>query len=281
MHSMSLSLLYLFFAMVSIQSGASLAKQLFPVAGPAGTTGLRVGFAALVLLAIWRPWRVRFSKTQILDILFYGISLGLMNILFYLSLAKIPLGIAVGVEFTGPLVLALLSSKKWIDLVWAVIAGLGIYMILPHNQGSEALDLVGILLALGAGFFWALYIVFGQRASRGGHSSGHVTAVGMTIAALSVLPFAVILNGEALINVSLWPMGLLIGVLSSALPYSFEMMALKNIPTKTFGVLMSFEPAMAALAGFLFLHESLSLPQLFAIACIMVASAGATATARA
>ena len=278
---MSLSLLFLFFAMVSIQSGASLAKQLFPAAGPAGTTGLRVGFAALVLLIIWRPWRVRFSKTQILNIVFYGISLGLMNILFYLSLEKIPLGIAVGVEFTGPLVLALLSSKKWIDLVWAIIAGLGIYLILPHNQGTEGLSLVGILLALAAGFFWALYIIFGQRASRGGHNSGHVTAVGMTIAALSVLPFAIFLNGKALINISLWPLGLLIGVLSSALPYSLEMMALKNIPTKTFGVLMSFEPAMAALAGFLFLHESLSVTQLIAIACIMVASAGATATARA
>ena len=278
---MSLSLLFLFFAMVSIQSGASLAKQLFPEAGPAGTTGLRVCFAALVLLIIWRPWRTRFSKTQILYIVFYGLSLGLMNILFYLSLEKIPLGIAVGVEFTGPLVLALLSSKKWIDLVWAIIAGLGIYLILPHNQGTEGLSLVGILLALAAGFFWALYIIFGQRASRGGHNSGHVTAVGMTIAALSVLPFAIFLNGKALINVSLWPLGLLIGILSSALPYSLEMMALKNIPTKTFGVLMSFEPAMAALAGFLFRHESLSVTQLIAIACIMVASAGATATARA
>lgn len=277
---MGLSLLYLFFSMVSIQSGASLAKQLFPMAGPAGTTGLRVGFAALVLILIWRPWRVRFTKSQIQDIALYGVSLGLMNLLFYLSLEKIPLGIAVGVEFTGPLVLALLSSKRWTDLLWAAIAAFGIWLILPHQESDAPLSLAGILLALAAGFFWALYIIFGQRASKGGHSSGPVTAVGMTIAALSCLPFALYWNGSAVVDVSLWPMGLAIGILSSAIPYSLEMLALRNIPTKTFGILMSFEPAMAALAGFLFLHEHLSTSQLIAIACIMVASAGATATAR-
>lgn len=279
MPSIALSLLYLLIAMLSIQSGAALAKQLFAEAGPAGTTALRVGFAASILLLAWRPWRARFEKAHLKDIALYGMSLGLMNILFYLALERIPLGIAVALEFTGPLALSLMSSKRVTDILWAFLAGLGIYLILPVQANESALDLLGIILALAAGGFWALYIWFGQRAGKDAHS-GHVTALGMTAAALVVLPFGVALNGESLLNFSLWPLGLAIAVLSSAIPYSLEMLALKTIPLKTFGILMSAEPAVAALMGYVFLKEALTPMQMIAVLCVMVASAGSTAMAK-
>lgn len=280
MPSLALSLFYLLIAMLSIQSGAALAKQLFMEAGPAGTTTLRVGFAAIILLVAWRPWRARFTRVHLKDIALYGMSLGLMNLLFYLALERIPLGIAVALEFTGPLALSLMSSKRLTDILWAFLAGLGIYLILPVQSNEHALDLIGILYALAAGAFWALYIWFGQRAGKDAHS-GHVTALGMTAAALVTLPFGVAMNGESLVNLSLWPLGLAIAVLSSAIPYSLEMLALKTIPLKTFGILMSAEPAIAALAGYLFLKEQLTGVQMVAILCVMAASAGSTATARA
>lgn len=279
MPSLALSLFYLLIAMLSIQSGAALAKQLFMEAGPAGTTTLRVGFAALILLLAWRPWRAKFARAHLKDIALYGMSLGLMNLLFYFSLARIPLGIAVALEFTGPLALSLMASKRLTDILWAFLAALGIYLILPVQTNEHALDLLGIILALGAGGFWALYIWFGQRAGKDAHS-GHVTALGMTAAALVTLPFGVAMNGSSLVNFSLWPLGLAIAVLSSAVPYSLEMLALKTIPMKTFGILMSAEPAVAALMGYIFLKEQLTPVQMAAILCVMVASAGSTATAR-
>jgi inner membrane transporter RhtA len=279
MPSLALSLLYLLIAMLSIQSGAALAKQLFMEAGPAGTTTLRVGFAALILLVMWRPWRTRFARAHLKDIALYGMSLGLMNLTFYLALERIPLGIAVALEFTGPLALSLMSSKRVTDILWAFLAGLGIYLIMPVQSSEPALDLVGIMFALVAGAFWALYIWFGQRAGKDAHS-GHVTALGMTAAALVTLPFGVAINGASLVNISLWPLGLGIAVLSSAVPYSLEMLALKTIPLKTFGILMSAEPAFAALMGYVFLKEHLTGTQMIAVLCVMAASAGSTAMTR-
>ncbi|MBC7466107.1 MAG: EamA family transporter [Bdellovibrio sp.] len=273
-----LSLFYILISMLSIQFGASLAKQLFPIAGPSGTTMLRVCLAALILLIIWRPWRIKFTSTQIKLFTGYGICLGAMNILFYLALARIPLGIAVALEFTGPLVLSLITSKKAIDIFWAILAGVGIYLVLPVSEtNANALDLIGILLALAAGVFWALYIIFGQNSGKNTHS-GHATAIGMTFAAFVTIPFGVYFNSAEVFQISILPLGLAIAVLSSALPYSLEMMAMKNISTTTFGVLMSLEPAIAALMGFLFLNENLTAIQIAAIACIIVASVGSAAS---
>lgn len=199
-----------------------------------------------------------------------------MNLLFYAALERIPLGIAVALEFTGPLAISILTSKKKIDFLWIILAAVGIYLLLPSSSGVP-LDVIGMLLALGAGFFWALYILFGKKA--GQDIPGEVaSSVGMTIAALVVMPFGFYFAGEKLLDNSLWPLGLLVGLLSSALPYTLEMFALKKIPTKTFGVLMSLEPAVATIAGFLFLSEALTLLQSAAILCIIISSLGSTMT---
>ena len=272
------SILLLLIAMGSIQSGATLAKQLFPVAGAAGTSALRLFFASIILWAIWRPWKVKLSKPDLKSVAFYGISLGLMNLLFYFALERIPLGIAVALEFTGPLAVAIFSSKRKLDYVWAITAGVGIYLLMPIETSDSHLDVVGMIFAVGAGFFWALYILFGKKA--GGNLSGTMAASwGMAFAALIVIPFGFASSGTALFDMSLLPVALCVGIFSSALPYTLEMFALKNIPTQTFGVLMSLEPAIAALAGFVFLGETLTHLQIAAIFFIMLSSFGSSLTA--
>jgi inner membrane transporter RhtA len=243
---------------------------------------MRVSLAALILMIIWKPWKIAWTKKNMTVFLCYGISLGGMNLLFYLSLARIPLGIAVALEFTGPLTLALLSSRKSLDFCWALLAALGIWFILPLHQnvsGGTGLDPLGIILAILAGVCWAFYILFGKASGKLGHS-GHATAMGMFFAALVTIPFGLAINAKEVFHLALLPMALFIAILSSALPYSLEMMAMKNIPSKTFGILMSMEPAVAAMMGFFFLREKLSTLQLSAIVCIILASAGTTLTSK-
>ena len=268
-------------AMLSIQSGASLAKSLFPILGPTGTTTLRIGFAALLLIFIFRPWRSKVPKEAKGSILLYGASLGLMNLSFYWALVRIPLGIAVALEFVGPLGVALWASRQKLDFLWAILAAVGIYFVLPLQSeiSSEHLDPLGIVYALVAGGFWGLYIIFGQRITQKLPTT-QAASLGMAVAALVALPFGVIDAGSQIGQIQHWPLALVIAVLSSALPYSLEMHALKSIPTKTFGILMSLEPAVAALAGFAFLHEHLSFTQVAAILCVMVASLGSTLSSR-
>lgn len=273
------SILLILTAMFSIQYGASVAKQLFPLAGAAGTTALRVSISALILLVLAKVWKHKISWRSLPMIAAYGASLGSMNLLFYFALERIPLGIVVALEFTGPLAVALLSSKRVLDLVWAFLAAIGIYLILPLSSSSSNLDVMGVVLALGAGLFWGLYIVFGKSAAKSGDSL-QVTAWGMVFAAMVTAPFGIFLNGSQIADMSLLPMGVLVAILSSALPYSLEMKAMRHIPTKTFGILMSLEPVVATLTGFLFLRESLSLPQWAAIVCVMLASAGSTISHR-
>ncbi|WP_413289112.1 EamA family transporter [Bdellovibrio sp. HCB337] len=273
------SILILIAAMLSIQSGAALAKQLFPLVGPNGVTLLRTSLAALILLAIWRPWKAVWTKQQLQRVALYGASLGFMNLLFYLSLQYIPLGIAVGLEFTGPLAVALLASRRVLDFLWALLAGVGIVLILPLTEASAGIDLKGALLALAAGGFWALYIVFGKKAGEGTHG-GQSATMGMVFAALVSFPFGAIDAGTKVLDMTILPLGLAVAVLSSAIPYSLEMISLKRIPIKTFGILMSLEPVLAALAGAVFLKEYLSVFQMAAIACIVIASLGSTLTAK-
>lgn len=262
-------------AMVTIQSGASIAKQLFPIIGPEGTTALRLGFSATILCLVFKPWRAFPPLGQRMPIIVYGLCLGGMNILFYYAIERIPLGIAVALEFTGPLAVALLSSRRKRDLFWVACAISGIVMLLPDMKGEESLDLLGVILALGAGACWAGYILFGKKT--GNQSSGGMTvALGMSVAALILVPYGAISQGGALLSWEVIPLGLLVAIMSSALPYTLEMVALRNMPAQGFSIMMSLEPAIAALAGFIILGELLTLWQWLAILLVIVASVGSS-----
>lgn len=264
-------------AIVSVQAGASLAKQLFPLIGPTGTTTLRLVMGTLILWVVLRPWRMR-TALPWKWLLAYGVSLGTMNTVFYLALQRIPLGIAVAVEFIGPLAVAVAGSRRAVDFVWIALAAAGLLLLVPWDQAQQSLDVVGLLLALLAGACWAMYIVFGQRL--GADHGTSIVAYGSLVAMLVAAPWGIAHAGSALLAPALLPAALGLGVLSMALPYALEMAALARLPTRTFGLLMSLEPAMAALCGLLFLHERLGALQWLAIAAIMAASAGATLGAR-
>ncbi|RMM57508.1 putative threonine/homoserine efflux transporter [Pseudomonas syringae pv. atrofaciens] len=264
----------LMIAMISIQSGASLAKSLFPVVGAQGTTTLRLVFASLILVAVLRPWRANLTAKSLRTVVIYGIALGCMNLLFYMSLQTVPLGIAVALEFTGPLAVALLSSRKPIDFLWVTLAVIGLLLLIPLGTSAAAIDLLGAGYALGAGVCWAAYIVFGHKA--GADNGVQTAALGVVIAALFIGPIGVIHAGSALLDISLIPAALGVAILSTALPYSLEMIALTRMSARTFGTLASLEPVFAALSGLVFLHESLSLTQWLAIGAIIFASIGAT-----
>ncbi|WP_061708462.1 threonine/homoserine exporter RhtA [Pseudenterobacter timonensis] len=265
-------------AMLSIQSGASLAKSLFPLIGAPGVTALRIALGTVILVVIFKPWRLRFKKEQRLPLLLYGLSLGAMNYLFYLSLQTIPLGIAVALEFTGPLAVALFSSRRPVDFVWVALAVLGLWFLLPLGQSVGHVDLKGAALALGAGAGWAVYILCGQRA---GEEHGPATvALGSLIAAVIFVPLGMAQATDSIWQWSVLPVGLAVAVLSTALPYSLEMIALTRLPTRIFGTLMSMEPALAAMSGMIFLGETLTLTQTLALCSIIAASMGSTLTMR-
>ncbi|MGS3446552.1 threonine/homoserine exporter RhtA [Klebsiella electrica] len=268
--------LVILIAMVSIQSGASLAKSLFPLVGAPGVTALRLALGTLILVIIFKPWRLHFSAEQRLPLLLYGLTLGGMNYLFYLSIQRIPLGIAVALEFTGPLAVALFGSRRPLDFIWVILAVLGLWFLLPLGQDVAQVDLTGALLALGAGSCWAVYILTGQRA---GEEHGPATvAMGSLIAAVVFVPLGMLQATDTLFQWSLLPLGLAIAILSTALPYSLEMIALTRMPTRTFGTLMSMEPALAALSGMIFLGETLTFTQTLALGAIILASMGSTLT---
>ncbi len=273
-----LPILVILIAMCSIQSGAALAKSLFPLVGAPGVTALRLALGTLILVCIFKPWRLRFTREQRLPLLFYGLSLGAMNYLFYLSIQRIPLGVAVALEFTGPLAVALFGSRRAVDFVWVALAVLGLWFLLPLGQSIAHVDLTGAALALGAGACWAVYIITGQRA---GEEHGPATvAMGSLIAAVVFVPIGAFQAGDVLWQWSILPLGLGIAILSTALPYSLEMIALTRLPTRTFGTLMSMEPALAAVSGMLFLNETLTGTQTLALLAIMAASMGSTLTMR-
>lgn len=263
-------------AMTSIQSGASLAKNLFPLVGAEGTTALRLVLGAIILSLVMQPWRARLDLRKCHALLAYGLALGGMNLLFYMSLQSIPLGIAVALEFTGPLALALFSSRRLLDFVWVILAIAGLWLLLPTGATQSAIDPLGAALALGAGVCWSLYIIFGQKA--GAQHGRHTVALGTWVAALLVLPVGLWHAGGDLFDLDLLPIALGVAVMSSALPYSLEMIALTRMPARTFSVLMSLEPAIAALCGLIFLGEKLLWGQWLAVAAIIIASTGAAAT---
>jgi inner membrane transporter RhtA len=263
-------------AILSVQGGAAIAKGLFPVVGAAGTASLRIGLSALMLLVAVRPRLGQLRAAQWRAVVPYGLALGAMNFLFYCALARVQLGLAVTLEFMGPLVLALAGSRRVLDVVWAVLAGAGIALIAPW--GGQGIDMVGMLFALAAGGCWAVYIVLGGRVAEVLPGNTAV-AVGMLFATLAVLPFGLASGQLAALTPGLLGLGAALALLSSALPFTLEMQALKSLPTRTFSILMSIEPAAAAVCGLLFLHEHLALSQWLAVGLVVVASAGSTLTA--
>ncbi|MDZ7321692.1 threonine/homoserine exporter RhtA [Kosakonia sacchari] len=273
-----LPVLILLVAMMSIQGGASLAKSLFPIVGAPGVTALRLALGTLILVVVFKPWRLHFTREQRLPLLFYGLSLGAMNYMFYLSIQTIPLGVAVALEFTGPLAVALFASRRPVDFIWVILAVLGLWYLLPLGENVSHVDLTGAAFALGAGACWAIYILSGQRA---GEEHGPATvALGSLIAAVVFVPLGAFQAGEVLWHWSVLPLGIAVAILSTALPYSLEMIALTRLPTRTFGTLMSMEPAMAAISGMIFLGETLTFQQALALAAIIIASMGSTLTLR-
>lgn len=276
---MAVSISLLIIGMLSIQFGATMAKQMFGVVHPAAITMIRTGFAAVFLLLVLRPWKASMQAGAWPKVIFYGATLGVMNLLFYLSLKRIPLGIAVALEFIGPLGVALMGSRRALDILWVALAALGIYLILPITSIEADLDPIGIALALAAGVCWGLYIIFGKRISEIS-TTAQAASYGMIFAALAVLPFGLVeMNLEVMTSHDFWWRAILVAILSSAVPYSLEMIVLKRMDSKTFGTLMSIEPALAAGMGLLFLNELLSPLQILAMFAIVSACLGATLTA--
>ena len=267
-----LPVVILLVAMMSLQGGASLAKSLFDVAGAPGITALRLGLGTLLLCLFFKPWRLRFTPAQRKPLLIYGLALGCMNFLFYLALRTIPLGVGVALEFLGPLALA--GARRLLDFLWIALAVAGLWFLLPIGDGVSHIDPLGALLAVGAGVCWAIYILAGQRA--GAEHGPATVAMGSLIASVIFVPLGLLFASPGIWHWEILPLALLIALLSSAIPYSLEMIAMTRLPARIFGTLMSLEPAVAALSGMLFLGERLTPPQWLGLLAIIAASAGTT-----
>lgn len=264
-------------AMLSVQGGASIAKYLFHLLGPAGAVTLRVGIAGVILLCIIRPPLMKFTAKEWLYILFYGLSIGGMNLTFYYGIQRVPLGIGVAVEFIGPLSVALLASRKITDLIWAFLAAAGILLIVPWN--GSGCDITGLLFVAAAGILWGTYIIAAGKIT-GAMKSSYAVSCGMCVATLLVLPFGLASGDLFKLDWKLLGMGFGVAIFSSALPFTLDLLTMKKIPAKTFSVLQSLQPAFGALSGLLFLGEMLSGSQWAAIACVVTASTGAALTAQ-
>jgi inner membrane transporter RhtA len=247
---------------------------LFPALGAEGTTAYRIVFAMLMLMTVFRPWRRKWAWSDALPLGLYGVTLGVMNLLFYSAIKTIPFGVAIAIEFTGPLAVAVWTSKKASDWLWVAlaVAGLALLLPIPGADTATALDPMGMFFAFTAGICWALYIVFGQRVAL--RYGAMATPMGMLAAALVVAPVGVWHAGSALLNPQWLVAGLAVALLSSAIPYALEMFSLNHLPKNTFSILLSLEPAVGALAGWLVLAEHLTLAQGLAIGLVMAASMG-------
>jgi len=263
-------------SLVSQNLGAAIAKSLFPVVGVEGMTALRIGLSALLLLAFWRPWRTPVAGRDVVNVAIYGAMLGGMNLCIYQAFGRIPIGIATAIETTGPLVVVLAASRRALDVAWVALALAGLALLLPLASDRE-LDPLGLAFAFGAAASWALYIVFGKRVST--LASGQAVSLGMLVAALFAVPIGVAHAGAAMGVPATLLAGLGVALLSSAVPYSLEMAALRRMPRHVFGILVSATPAVGAACGALVLGERLSALQWLAIACIIGASAGGAASA--
>ena len=260
-------------SVTGFQLGAALARPLFEQVGASGTSALRLGFAALILCAVIRPWRWSIAPGLHGHLLGYGLCLAGLNLFFYLAIRSVPLGLTVAIEFLGPLGLAIAGSRRPVDLLWAMLAAVGIGLLLPITPFGAKLDPVGLGFAVASACCWTGYIIFGQKVGRALPAQAAV-AIGVAVAALAVLPIGLAQGGAGLLRFDVWPMALLVAIVSGALPYLFEKTALKRLPMRVFGVLMSLEPAFGAVFGFALLGQHLTAVQVAAILAIMAASAG-------
>jgi inner membrane transporter RhtA len=268
-------------AVSSTQLGSAFARTLFDDAGPGGTVLMRIAFAALVLVLLARPTFRGHERRRFGLALAFGFSLAAMNLAFYEAIDRIPLGIAVTIEFAGPLGVAVVGSRRARDFLWVVLAALGILLLVYSSDGGEGgSDVLGLTLALVAGVCWAAYIVLSARVGRTFPGGGGLS-LAMAFAALLVLPVGIADGGSALVRPEIIASGFGVAMLASALPYSLELEALRRLPQHVFGVLMSIEPAVAALAGLVVLGQELGARQLLGIALVVFASAGAASTSMA
>ncbi|MFH6942366.1 EamA family transporter [Flavobacterium sp. FlaQc-50] len=264
-------------AIISVQCGAAIAKTIFPSLGAAGTASIRIGISALILFAAYRPNLFKITRQQWKIVIPYGLNLGAMNLIFYLAIERIPIGLSVTLEFIGPLLLAIVGSKRLLDYCWVVLAAIGILLIAPWT--NSRIDTLGVIFALLAGGLWASYIVLGGKVSKI-MNSGEAVSVGMLFASLLILPFGFYENGLINLTPKLFGLSIALALLSSAIPFTLEMKALGQLPPRTFSILMSLEPAAAAICGFIFLQERLNFYEIIAVACVVIASAGSTLMAK-
>lgn len=263
-------------SMICLQFGSSTAKFLFPVFGAEGMVGLRTCFAAVVLVCVYRSWNV-VSWRALRFVFPYGLATAAMNLCFYLALERIPLGMTVAIEFTGPLLLAFIGSRRLSDVAWLAVTIAGLVLLLRPSSSTPP-DLIGVLFALGAALFWALYIVFGKRLT-GKLSAGNASALGLLCGSIVLfVPCFLPAVAIGVMQPSMLALSVIVAICSSALPYALEMQAMHRLSARDLGVLYSLEPVCAALAGILLLHETLSLPRLGGILLIAMASAGTVLT---
>ena len=277
-NSQLIAILFMVLSMVAYQISASFAKQLFEVLDPITVVTLRLCFASILVMVMFRSWRIikRLPHLKWKDLLFYSGSVCCMNVLFYASLGKLPQGIAVGLEFLGPLTLALISIQYKSDYIWVGLAIIGIALMVPwEDTHLSNFSYLGAAMAVSAGIFWAFYIYFGQKVIH--QNIGiHALTIAIVLSALVMLPISVVHDSTALMQTQFWPKALLIALLATAIPYALDLLALKRLSKMSYGTLSSLAPALGAIAGWLLLNEKISLLQTIALFCIMIASVGVT-----
>jgi inner membrane transporter RhtA len=268
-----LPILAIIAAMAAFQVGAAFAKNLFPAIGPEGAAALRLVFGAVMLLALVRPWRTWPARAPVLPLIGLGVAMAGAIQMFYLAIDHLPLGIAIAIQFLGPLAIAIAGSRRAVDVLWAILAAGGVWCLVAVNSVGEPIDLVGVAWSLGAAVCWAGYILLGRTVTT---AFGNATAaISVSIAAIVILPLGVWRAGAALLSPDLIPLALLVALFSAAIPFSLEFFAMPRMPARTFAVFMSLEPTFGVMFGFLILHERLTVFQTAGVAMVVIAAAGA------
>ncbi len=261
-------------AMAAFQAGAALAKGLFPAVGPEGAAALRISLGALMLLAVGRPWRNWPDRASIPPLLGLGLSVAGVILFFYLAIERLPLGVAIALQFLGPLSVAVFGSRRLSDLVWAAMAAAGVWLLVGVGEAAKALDPVGLAWGLCAGACWAAYILVGRRVSG---SYGVATAgLSVAIAAVAVMPVGLAKAGLGLFDPAILPYALLVALMSTAVPFALEFFAMPRMPARTFAVFTSLEPAFGVVSGLVLLGERLALPQMSGVALVIGAAAASS-----